>query len=268
MPEQTLTQQTSRAQARPEGGAIPRVVHQIWYQGEAQMPEKYRRFRDTWRRNHPGWEFVFWDEARMRDFVRRDYSWFAETFDGYPSDIQRIDSVRYLILNTFGGFYIDMDVESLKPIDDLLGGCDLILSKTVGYNNAIIGSAPGHPLWQAVFDNLCVSQERPPARFFEFHKRSPAYQESMTTGPIFFSNTVKEGGFDRRPGTRVCPGSFFEPDFPREVDGEIVRKADYGEAYARHYGDLNWLPSFYRLLSLASSGLFKIYWFFRGRAKS
>lgn len=266
MSEQTLTQQTSQTGAG--GEAIPRVIHQIWYQGEAQMPEKYRRFRETWRRNHPGWEFVFWDEARMREFVRRDYAWFAEAFDAYPSDIQRIDSVRYLILNTFGGFYIDMDVESLKPVDDLLGGCDLILSKTVGYNNAIIGSAPGHPLWQAVFANLRRGTGLPPARFYELHKRSPAYYESTTTGPLFFSGTVKEGGFDRRPETRVCPGSFFEPDFPREVDGRVVRRADYAEAYARHYGDLNWLPGLYRWLSLASSGLFKVYWYLRGRARS
>ena len=259
------TSQNSHSENRQ---AIPRIIHQIWYQGEALLPEKYRGFRGTWKKNHPDWEFILWDEKNMREFIHREYPWFASLFDGYPMDIQRIDSVRYFILNTFGGFYIDMDVESIRPIDELLKGYDLILSRTVGYNNAIIGCVSNHPLWQEIFANLRACYERPPSRLFEFHKRSSAYYETVSTGPLFFSRTVQEGRFDQRHTTRVCPGSLFEPDFPREEEGRIIRSSDFSEAYARHYGDLKWLPKVHRFLSTISAQVFKIYWLIvSGRAR-
>jgi hypothetical protein len=68
------------------------------------------------------------------------------------------------------------------------------------------------------------------------------------------SRSVEEGRFDQQPTTRVCPGSFFEPDFPREEGGKIIRSFDYAEAYARHHADSNWLSPFHRRL-------FKLYWF-------
>lgn len=259
-----MSQQNFSASQGEDGVGIPRIIHQIWYQGAAQLPEKYRRFRRSWQKNHPDWEFVLWDEKSIREHIHSEYAWFAAYFDGYPMDIQRMDAARYFILNTFGGFYIDMDVESFKPIDELLDGYRLLLSKTAAYNNAIIGSVPRHPLWQTVFDNLC--------EFCEQHasgspRQSTALLEAVSTGPRFFSRTVEEGGFDRQPTTRVCPGSFFEPDFPREEGGRMVRSGDLSQSYARHHGDLRWLSLGHRLLSNISAQVFKIYWFIQSKKK-
>lgn len=239
---------------------IPRIIHQIWYQGEKSLPEKYRQFRSTWRQNHPEWEFILWDETSMRDFIVSRYSFFKAYYDGYPLNIQRMDSARYFILNTFGGFYIDIDVESLKPIDGLLGNYQLLLSETIGYNNAIIGSVPQHPLWQIIFKNLVRCYDLPRARWFEFYKRSNAYCETMSTGPIFFSRSMQEGGFDKHACTRVCPGSYFEPDFPRRTEHGIIRSSDHSQSYALHFGDLKWLPPMHRYMSAISGRLFQIYW--------
>ena len=82
---------------------IPRILHQIWYQGEAQMPDKFRRFSQGWRANHPDWSFHLWNETTMRDFMAENYGWFLPVYDGYPFNIQRIDAVRYFILDTMGG---------------------------------------------------------------------------------------------------------------------------------------------------------------------
>lgn len=242
--------------------AIPRIIHQIWYQGEAQIPERYRRYRQSWQRNHPGWEFVFWDESRIRELIQTQYPWFAANFDGYAADIQRIDSVRYFILNSFGGFYVDMDIESFKPIDDLLPGYDLMLSRTIGFNNAIMGSTPGHPLWQTVFEHLREAYQR--LRLDEQHTTS-AYQAAISAGPRLFSQAIEAGGFAERPATRVCPGSVFEPDFPREENGKVVSSFDRRLAYARHYGDLNWMPPMQRVISRVTAHIFKVFWVLRGR---
>lgn len=260
-----MSQPTSSEPLTHGSVAIPRVIHQIWYQGEAQLPERYRRFRRTWEKHHPDWEFVFWDERKIRELIHTEYGWFGSYFDGYPMDIQRMDSARYFILNTCGGFYIDMDVECLKPIDELLGRYELILSKTVGYNNAIMGSIPRHPLWRAVFDNLCKYHTREQALGTESSHRSAAYYAAASSGPLLFSRSVQEGGFDQLPTTRVCSGAVFEPDFPREEAGRIIRSSDRSRSYGRHRGDLRWLPPAKRLFSLVTAQLFKIYWFIQSR---
>ena len=78
----------------PSSTGIPRILHQIWYQGEAQMPDKFRRFSEGWRANHPDWSFHLWNETTMRTFMAEYYAWFLPVYDGYPFNIQRIDAVR------------------------------------------------------------------------------------------------------------------------------------------------------------------------------
>jgi inositol phosphorylceramide mannosyltransferase catalytic subunit len=243
-----------------EMSSIPRIIHQIWYQGENHLPDRYRFYRETWKGNHPNWQFILWDEVSINNFMTREYPFFEKYFTGYPLNIQRMDAARYFILNTFGGFYIDTDVENLKPIDELLVGHKFIVSETIGYNNAIIGSIPGHPVWESILKRLIQNHERPRSLWFEFYKRSEAYFESVSTGPLFFSRSVQAEGFDKDPDTLVCPGSFFEPDFPRRTDQGIIRSNDHSESYAVHFGDLKWLPPMHRYLSGISNGVFKLYW--------
>ena len=241
---------------------IPHIIHQIWYQGEAQIPERYRRFRETWQQNHPDWQFVFWDERGIRELAQTQYPWFVKMFDGYASDIQRIDSARYLILNSFGGFYIDMDIESLRPIDELLAGYDLVLSRTVDFNNAIMGSTPQHPLWPIVFEHLIEAYQR---LCQEGRRTASAYQAALSTGPRLFAQAIKAGDFAQLSTTRACSGSVFEPDFPREENGKIISSFDRQQAYARHYGDLNWLPPMHRAFSLLTARVFNTFWAMRAR---
>nr|WP_114153745.1 glycosyltransferase [Chromobacterium haemolyticum] len=229
---------------------IPRRIHQIWYQGAAALPDKYRRYRDTWMRRHPDWEFVFWDAPRMQALVDEHYPWFAARYASFERDIQRIDSARYLFLALHGGFYIDMDIENLRPIDPLLPGRRLILSRTHGFNNALIGSAPGHPLWNTVLDRLAAGQSAPldpamPARLRE----SPAMRTAVTVGPRFFTWCAQQSGCLDDPATLCCPGYYFEPGSPTPDGSSWPPANDPDGGYARHHMDLNWLGLRHRLLS-------------------
>jgi hypothetical protein len=84
---------------------------------------------------------------------------------------------------------------------------------------------------------------------------------------MFFSRSVQEGGFDKRPETLVCPGSFFEPNFPRKTERGIIRSNDHSESYALHFGDLKWLPPTHRYMSSISGWIFNIYWKIISRKK-
>ncbi len=59
-----------------------------------------------------------------------------------------------MYLHKFGGVYVDLDMESIRPIDDYLKGKQLVLGRmgpsedfSHSIPNAIMASVPGHPFW-------------------------------------------------------------------------------------------------------------------------
>src|SRR5207249_1564160 len=131
------------------------------------------------------------------------------------------DAVRYFILHHAGGLYVDMDIENLKPVGDLFADSELSLFKLVGYSNAAIASAPAHPLWERVFEELPRSAERPREGILRLRQARAIYITN-STGPRFLTRCIEATGFDRLASTRVHPGYVFEPLAPMEIDGKIV----------------------------------------------
>src|SRR5207244_4182175 len=82
----------------------------------------YREYAESWRRLHPAWNYEFWDAARCRALIADDYPSYLALYDRYRHRIQRVDAVRYFLLYRHGGVYLDMDIECLRPIDDLIAG--------------------------------------------------------------------------------------------------------------------------------------------------
>jgi mannosyltransferase OCH1-like enzyme len=226
--------------------SIPRVIHQIWYQGEERMPERFRGFVAGWRRNHPEWTFHLWNEATMREFMERNHPRFLPIYDGYPLNIQRIDAVRYFILHTLGGLYVDTDIESLKPVDPLVEQSSLLLSRTLGFNNAIIGSAPEHPFWLDVFGALKTSHQRPKRSPLNFLIDADALFVAHSTGPRFFTGCVQRSGVEHQPGTLVCPYWYFEPGTPAEIDGRIAIDPDTSRSFGIHHMSQTWVSPWRR----------------------
>lgn len=158
----------TRTPAVTSGAAIPRIIHQIWMQGEP--PEDLAARRVSWREHHPDWEHRLWDERAIRELVSDRYAWLLPVWDGYPELIMRADIGRYVILHRYGGVYLDMDLECLRPLGPLLAGESLVaalepqlhrLSRFPGGGaprhllaNGFIASTPGHPFWDHLFKEL------------------------------------------------------------------------------------------------------------------
>jgi inositol phosphorylceramide mannosyltransferase catalytic subunit len=235
---------------------IPKIIHQIFFQGEAAVPENYRRYHQTVLQNHPHWEHQFWDEAKAREFMESNYSWFLPIFDAYPHDIQRRDAIRYFILYHYGGFYLDMDVECLKPLDNLLADFELVLSKLVGFSNAIMGSIPKHPLWLKVFEELEKRQHNLD------NKTMPLYV-GYSTGPIMLNDCVVAGKFDESSTVLVCPGYVFEPGAPMELNGKVFKSKPTPDTYTIHHMTTSWLTKKHQIIRVLFGIFVEPYWFFR-----
>jgi mannosyltransferase OCH1-like enzyme len=65
---------------------------------------------------------MLWTDGLARDFVEQNYPAFLQTFDSYKYPIQRADSIRYFVLNHFGGIYMDLDIGCRRRMDSLLQG--------------------------------------------------------------------------------------------------------------------------------------------------
>ena len=143
---------------------IPHIIHQSWK--TKRLPTTLRPYVSSWIRLHPSWKYRMWTDDDCRELVRLAMPDFLETYDAYDSAILRADASRYLILRMYGGVYVDLDFEALKPISGLLHGQSMVLGQEpfahsrVMYRiphlvcNAFMASTPGHALWDTVFAEL------------------------------------------------------------------------------------------------------------------
>ena len=94
---------------------IPKVIHYMWL-GEGGIPKPLQRCIDSWKRYCPDYEIRQWDETNYdvgkNLYMRQAY---ARKMFGFVPDYARLD-----ILYTYGGIYLDTDVELVKNLDDML----------------------------------------------------------------------------------------------------------------------------------------------------
>ena len=140
--------------------SIPKVVHQIWV-GDKPLPDKYKKWQTTWQ-SIPGWTYKLWTDNEVENLTLTNRTLYdKETNMGARSDILRLE-----ILYREGGVYVDTDFECLKPelFDALSDAYDFYCCihpldySVLLINNAIIGSAPGHPILKACIENVPCKQ--------------------------------------------------------------------------------------------------------------
>lgn len=218
--------------------SIPKIIHQTWKTSD--VPPRFQRYCDTWKRFHPAWEYKLWTDDSARKLVAGRFPHLLAKFDSYPFNIQRVDFARLLFLIEYGGVYIDMDFEALRPIDGLLDSCTVLASearadavrvgKPLLVSNAIMASVPRAPFMLHALK--CLPSRWPRASIIE--------TVLNTTGPYFltrayssFSGTLK----------LVPEDAFFSVGLEASrlpIDREKLLSAG---AYAIHHFASSWWPS-------------------------
>lgn len=122
------------SQQRP--GRIPHIIHQTARSFDS-LPEPIPLLRDSWARLNPGWDIQEWDDARCKDFVRKEFPEYLAAYTGLPKNVERADFFRYLVVLRYGGVYGDIDTECKQPLDQVIRHTDSLL---VGWE----GEAPDH----------------------------------------------------------------------------------------------------------------------------
>mmetsp|Transcript_112731 Transcript_112731/g.283499 ORF Transcript_112731/g.283499 Transcript_112731/m.283499 type:complete len:450 (+) Transcript_112731:65-1414(+) len=146
---------------------VPPIIHRIWMTNPDpdspyhKMPPAYNESFTTWQAMLPGYSHVLWREADVRHLVQTGYDWLLPTFDSY-SLIQKVDTAKLLVLYSYGGLYVDLDIqprhtvrseELLEHIDNLRRypatvaavDYDLVDATRGSLGNDFLMTAPGHP---------------------------------------------------------------------------------------------------------------------------
>jgi mannosyltransferase OCH1-like enzyme len=157
---------------------IPRIIHQTWKTPD--LPDKWQPLQQSWKEKHPTWEYRFTTDADNRHFFEQNYPGFLPVYDAYPLDINRAEAYRYFAMYHYGGVYVDMDFEALRPIDELLRDRQIVFGfepashvneymvQTRGLKqivcNAFLASVPHHPFWEHV-QKLLIENRHAPTLF-------------------------------------------------------------------------------------------------------
>lgn len=173
------------------------------------MPVEFEPYRESWRKHHPGWELRLWGEDNLPDGLRT-----SAVYERDREPVERADILRLELLWRFGGVYLDLDMECLRPLDPLIEGLDFFGTeiKPGRVTNTVIGAAPGHPVFDRALSELTLHE--PGARF-----------DKTRSGPLFFDRVVR-----RFTGIPTFPPELFYPSTPEQ------RR----DAYAVHHAARLW----------------------------
>jgi inositol phosphorylceramide mannosyltransferase catalytic subunit len=159
---------------------------------------------------HPDFEYLFFDDRRVEEFIDNEFPEYRSVFDAFPVRIQKYDFFRYLAVYRLGGFYLDTDMLLAANLSELLTDecvfpfealtINAYLRKRQGMDwevgNYAFGAVPGHPFLRAIIEN-CIRAQRDPNWARDMGRAVPRWflddcYVLYTTGPLLVSRTLAE----------------------------------------------------------------------------
>jgi len=99
---------------------VPAILHHIMFGlGSGAPSATWNVARQSCLDFHPDWEHRLWNQENATNFIAEKFPDFKPTWDGYELDIQRIDTLRYLVLYEYGGVILDMDLQCKRSVGPL-----------------------------------------------------------------------------------------------------------------------------------------------------
>ena len=223
---------------------IPRRVHQIWWQGEDDVPAAYADSTRALRGMNPGWEYYLWDRSSLLEQCNLLDPQVAACFLSYPHLHQQVDLGRLVVLYNYGGITLDMDITPRRPLSRTphLDGAEFIVSgSSVGWlqhlclsggclsracNNSVFLAAPRSPVVvRLICDVMAASLYRGRIKFVCIQ---------WTTGPYRVTQSLRAMAAEGEDIV-VLPARYFE---------ETEASAD---AIVSHHHCNTWVPLWFTI---------------------
>jgi mannosyltransferase OCH1-like enzyme len=138
-------------------------------------------------------------DADNLSFISSQYPEYLELYTGFKYNIQRVDLVRYMYMDHYGGVYADLDLECIKSVDALLEQHNQILTLEPSTNflnnpkliaNYFLAFEPGSLFMKKVLNDILINR-------YPYVGDNTIIEVLETTGPVLLTNvyndSVKQG---------------------------------------------------------------------------
>ena len=214
---------------------IPKIIHYCWVGGNP-LPELAQKCIASWKRFCPDYEIKEWNEKNY-DFTKNRYmaDAYKEKKWGFVPDYARFD-----IIYTYGGIYLDTDVEVIKPLDDLLQ-CKGILgfeSKEHVAAGLIIAGEKGLPIFEEMYKSYDA---------ILFYNADGTV--NLTPSPVYNTDVLMKHGLipnntlQEVAGITIFPTEFF---CPKSIKTRLITTTK--NTYTIHHYDGSWVTGMTRKL--------------------
>ena len=137
---------------------IPKIIHQIWLSDISDIPEKYKLFSSKWKDEHNDFKYILWGDEIYDEFGGKNAFLKKYNLDKiHPAQIS--DVLRVLLLQRYGGFYIDIDSECKSNISELID--NKLVCYFHGYSQDrvhisydFIGAIPNHDFINSLLSDI------------------------------------------------------------------------------------------------------------------
>jgi inositol phosphorylceramide mannosyltransferase catalytic subunit len=227
-------------------------IHQIWFQGENNIPNKYEKYRKSVKDMHPNVTVITWDENSILQLISKHFPEYYDWFNNLPLMIQKIDVAKCFILSIWGGIYVDMDIEIIKPLYELYENDKVVIAQIgLNYfeniffqlflkinmpllNNGIIFSPARHSFWDFYIPFLKDTINTKP---FILEKLINELYVAVTSGPA--SLTYAVGYYPNKEEIKIVEPKYLEP-------GKMGKNYSK-DCYIIHHHELSWCSSIFKV---------------------
>lgn len=230
---------------------IPKKVHLIWI-GTKNFPIESLETVYSWVKQHPDWEFNFWtDRERLppianftvRSISDLDLASVKVFYEQSQNFAEKADLLRYVILESEGGIYIDHDILCLRSFEDLIHEYDFFIGLevphekidglTITVGNAIIGTIAHHPIIQEILEQIKVNWQRVTEQFSIDDSELMKYKLVMHRTYVHATHVIHKMAGKTATKDIILPAAYF---FPVENMAGVYSKHLFANSWY-FYGD-------------------------------
>lgn len=214
--EQRLRRLHVRLRDEATGRPIPRILHRTV--PEAIDPQ-VEAWWERWGELHPDWELrTYRDPIDAALFPISSPLW-----GRCQNGAQKAGLIRLEALATWGGVYVDSDVEPFRPLDPLLGvEAFAAWEDETTIPDAVLGARRDHPVFKGMLADAC--------------RLVKAGRDAWVSGPGVTTRRLK----DRHDVLVLPPGSFYPYSYLQKSRRELTTAEANPWAFGVHHWHHSW----------------------------
>lgn len=214
---------------------IPKIIHYIWLGGKP-LPKIAEKCIESWKKFCPDYEIKRWDESNL-DLDK--YQFVKDAIENkkyaFASDVLRTE-----ILYNYGGIYFDIDVELLKPIDDILQDVDCVM----GFETSNM-VAPGLVM-------ASVKENQDLANILDIYKNLKFDANNLADFIVcgIYTKYYEQKGLVRENKTQQIENTkFYSSEYFSPIDVITNKKKITNNTYSIHWYNASWYTPKQKMLN-------------------